>query len=117
MMASQGVAILENRLEYNDAFATFGQHFGNAFQIIDDVLDFVGDSEVLGKNVGDDIAEGKPTLPLIKALEMTTVIRMKNCGLLFRTGEVQDTGEIIEIVKPVALWRIAATKRCKKARR
>ena len=49
MMASQGVAILENRPEYNDAFAKFGQHFGNAFQIIDDILDFVGDSEVLGK--------------------------------------------------------------------
>ena len=99
MMASQGVAILENRPEYNDAFAKFGQHFGNAFQIIDDVLDFVGDSEVLGKNVGDDIAEGKPTLPLIKALEMTTGDTHEKLRIAIQTGEVQDTGEIIEIVK------------------
>ena len=65
MMASQGVAMLHHRPEFDEAFAKFGQHFGNAFQIIDDVLDFSGDSAVLGKNVGDDIAEGKPTLPLI----------------------------------------------------
>lgn len=57
MMANQGVGILHNRPEFDAAFATFGQHFGNAFQIIDDVLDFTGDSAVLGKNVGDDIAE------------------------------------------------------------
>lgn len=99
MMASQGVAILENRPEYNDAFAKFGQHFGNAFQIIDDVLDFVGDSEVLGKNVGDDIAEGKPTLPLIKALEMTTDDTHEKLRIAIQTGEVNNTHEIIEIVK------------------
>lgn len=62
MMASQGVAMLHHRPEFDEAFAKFGQHFGNAFQIIDDVLDFSGDSAVLGKKCGDDIAEGKPTL-------------------------------------------------------
>ena len=99
MMASQGVAILENRPEFNDAFAKFGQHFGNAFQIIDDVLDFVGDSDVLGKNVGDDIAEGKPTLPLIKALELSTGETHEKLRIAIQTGEVKDTSEIIAIVK------------------
>ena len=42
---------------------------GTAFQLIDDVLDYDGDSESLGKNIGDDLAEGKPTLPLIYAIE------------------------------------------------
>lgn len=99
MMASQGVAMLHNRPEFDKAFAIFGQHFGNAFQIIDDVLDFTGDSETLGKNVGDDIAEGKPTLPLIKALAMTSGDTHEKLRIAIQTGEVVDTGEIIDIVK------------------
>ncbi|MFW2177212.1 MULTISPECIES: polyprenyl synthetase family protein [unclassified Moraxella] len=99
MMASQGVAILHSRPEFDEAFGKFGQHFGNAFQIIDDVLDFTGDSAVLGKNVGDDIAEGKPTLPLIKALAMTTGDVHEKLRIAIQTGEVADTAEIIEIVK------------------
>ena len=99
MMASQGVAILHNRSELDEAFAKFGQHFGNAFQIIDDVLAFTGDSETLGKNVGDDIAEGKPTLPLIKALKMTTGKAHDKLRIAIQTGEAKDTNEIIELVK------------------
>lgn len=49
--------------------ASFGLHLGTAFQLIDDVLDYSGSSEDLGKNVGDDLAEGKPTLPLIYAMK------------------------------------------------
>ncbi|ELA08088.1 trans-hexaprenyltranstransferase [Moraxella macacae 0408225] len=102
MLSSQGVAILHNRPEFNDAFAKFGQHFGNAFQIIDDVLDFTGDSDVLGKNVGDDIAEGKPTLPLIKALEFTKTNNPNDYETLriaIQTGEAVDITKIIHIVK------------------
>lgn len=99
MLASQGVAILHHRPEFDEAFAKFGLHFGNAFQMIDDVLDFVGDSAVLGKNVGDDIAEGKPTLPLIKALELTTGDRYETLRLAIQTGEVADVAEIIGIVQ------------------
>ncbi|GMR21628.1 MAG: octaprenyl diphosphate synthase [Gammaproteobacteria bacterium] len=50
------------------AMAEYGMHLGTAFQLVDDVLDYGNDSEVLGKNVGDDLAEGKPTLPLIYAM-------------------------------------------------
>lgn len=99
MLASQGVAILHHRPEFDEPFAKFGLHFGNAFQMIDDVLDFVGDSAVLGKNVGDDIAEGKPTLPLIKALELTTGDRYETLRLAIQTGEVADVAEIIGIVQ------------------
>jgi octaprenyl-diphosphate synthase len=50
------------------ALARYGRHLGIAFQLIDDALDYQGDAGELGKNVGDDLAEGKPTLPLIHAL-------------------------------------------------
>jgi octaprenyl-diphosphate synthase len=51
-----------------DALARYGKHLGIAFQLVDDALDYRGDTAELGKNVGDDLAEGKPTLPLIHAL-------------------------------------------------
>lgn len=50
--------------------ARYGRHLGTAFQLVDDVLDYKSDNEQLGKNLGDDLAEGKPTLPLIYALRM-----------------------------------------------
>lgn len=52
-----------------EAFKEFGMRIGVAFQLIDDVLDYAGDTVALGKNIGDDLAEGKPTLPLIYAME------------------------------------------------
>ena len=52
-----------------EALRCFGKHFGLAYQLIDDWLDYAGDSKLMGKNVGDDLAEGKLTLPLIRALK------------------------------------------------
>lgn len=52
--------------------ADYGMHIGTAFQLIDDVLDYSGDADAIGKNVGDDLAEGKPTLPLIHAMRIGT---------------------------------------------
>jgi len=54
--------------EIEDSLARYGMHLGTAFQLIDDVLDYTGDDAAMGKNAGDDLAEGKPTLPLIRAL-------------------------------------------------
>ena len=51
------------------ALRDYGKHLGIAFQLVDDALDYSAESEQLGKNVGDDLAEGKPTLPLIYAME------------------------------------------------
>ncbi len=51
-----------------DALGRYGMHLGTAFQLIDDVLDYSGDADAIGKNLGDDLAEGKMTLPLIRAL-------------------------------------------------
>jgi len=51
------------------ALNLYGMHLGTAFQLVDDVLDYNADAEQLGKNIGDDLAEGKPTLPLIYAMQ------------------------------------------------
>ena len=52
-----------------DALNLYGMHLGTAFQLVDDVLDYNADADQLGKNIGDDLAEGKPTLPLIYAMK------------------------------------------------
>ncbi len=59
------------------ALADYGMHLGTAFQLIDDVLDYSGDNETIGKNVGDDLAEGKPTLPLLYLLKHGTAEQAK----------------------------------------
>jgi octaprenyl-diphosphate synthase len=58
--------------EQEDAIADYGMHLGTAFQLIDDVLDYSGEQAAIGKNVGDDLAEGKPTLPLIYCIQHGT---------------------------------------------
>ena len=55
-----------------DALARYGMHVGTAFQLVDDVLDYSGNTDAIGKNLGDDLAEGKMTLPLIHALSRGT---------------------------------------------
>lgn len=102
MMATQGAAILQDQPEYMTALADFGQHFGNAFQIIDDVLDYSGDSHVMGKNLGDDLAEGKPTLPTIKALELLKAAAHPDYDLLriaVQTGKCDHPEPLIALVK------------------
>ncbi|MDM7322152.1 MAG: octaprenyl diphosphate synthase [Gammaproteobacteria bacterium] len=78
--ARLGAVLAKAAPEIEAALATYGLHLGNAFQLMDDALDYEADPKKLGKNVGDDLAEGKPTLPLIHALrhadpEQAAVIR------------------------------------------
>lgn len=71
--ASRLGAILGNATaEEEDAMAIYGMHLGTAFQLIDDMLDYSGNNQDTGKNLGDDLAEGKPTLPLIYAMKVGT---------------------------------------------
>jgi len=87
--AMQIGAILGNaETEIKQGLSEYGKHLGTAFQLVDDALDYTANSEELGKNVGDDLAEGKPTLPLIYAMqhgsdEQKTLIRnaIKEGGL------------------------------------
>ncbi|WP_103918347.1 octaprenyl diphosphate synthase [Candidatus Venteria ishoeyi] len=67
--AQLGAVLAKQPPEIEQAMIHYGQHLGTAFQLIDDVLDYSADSQAIGKNIGDDLAEGKPTLPLIYALK------------------------------------------------
>ena len=80
------------------ALRHFGLHFGLAYQLLDDWLDYAGDAQIMGKNVGDDLAEGKLTLPLIHALQQVdareaTIIRR---AITMRSGDCLE--QIVEIV-------------------
>jgi octaprenyl-diphosphate synthase len=67
--ATQLGAVLANQSQQvEDALAAYGRHLGTAFQLVDDLLDYTADSDVMGKQAGDDLAEGKPTLPLLYAM-------------------------------------------------
>jgi octaprenyl-diphosphate synthase len=63
-----GAVLARSAPEMEERLARYGAHVGTAFQLIDDVLDYSGDEAAIGKQLGDDLAEGKPTLPLIHAL-------------------------------------------------
>ena len=67
-----GAVLGDASAECEDALALYGKHLGIAFQIMDDVLDYSGEAAEIGKNLGDDLAEGKMTLPLIRALALGT---------------------------------------------
>ncbi len=79
--ASQiGAILTDSSPEIETALQNYGKYLGTAFQLIDDVMDYTSDGEEMGKNVGDDLAEGKPTLPLLHAMrhgnsEQTAMIR------------------------------------------
>jgi len=71
--ACRGAAMLSERDDSDcDQLAAFGMNLGIAFQMIDDVLDYEGDPELTGKNIGDDLTEGKPTLPLLHVMQHGT---------------------------------------------
>jgi octaprenyl-diphosphate synthase len=69
--ARVGAVLSESSPAVEEALAAYGLHLGIAYQLIDDVLDYHGEAEAIGKNVGDDLAEGKPTLPLIHAMRQS----------------------------------------------
>jgi len=100
--AGQCGAILANAsTEEELALKHFGMHLGTAFQLIDDVLDYAGNSESLGKNIGDDLAEGKPTLPLIYALEHGSEQQAQLIKQVLADEQLQaeELNQVIEIVQ------------------
>src|SRR5690554_357957 len=81
-----------------DALARAGTHLGLAFQLVDDALDYDGNAEELGKNVGDDLAEGKPTLPLIYALQHCSEEEAELLRQCIKDGSNERLTEVIRIV-------------------
>ncbi len=77
----------------------YGKHLGIAFQLVDDALDFEADSEELGKNVGDDLAEGKPTLPLIYAMQHGNEQQRQMIRLAIEQGGLEQIEEITQAIR------------------
>jgi octaprenyl-diphosphate synthase len=85
--------------EQREALRTFGDHLGIAFQLVDDLLDYRGDATTLGKNVGDDLAEGKPTLPLIYTMREGTPEQASLVRQAIQKGGIEDLERIREAVE------------------
>lgn len=77
----------------------FGKHLGLAFQLVDDVLDYDGEPELIGKNLGDDLAEGKMTLPLIRALQQAPATQAEQLRQAVRTGALEQLDEVLAAIE------------------
>jgi len=102
-----------------DACAAYGRSLGTAFQLVDDLLDYEGSTSQLGKNVGDDLREGKPTLPLLIAMERASTPERLLIRHAIEQGEVTRLAEIVDIVRrtgAIEATRDAARAEANKAR-
>ncbi|MFZ4551284.1 MAG: octaprenyl diphosphate synthase [Aquabacterium sp.] len=97
--ARLGALITDASQEVEEACAAYGRALGTAFQLIDDLLDYEGSTEALGKNIGDDLREGKPTLPLLAAMERGTPEQRELIRSAIIHGEVERMPEIVAVVK------------------
>ena len=121
--ATHSAAVLskpdETEKEVLDDLRKFGLHFGVAYQLIDDWLDYAGDSGTMGKNTGDDLAEGKMTLPLILALQNATEREQACLSNAIRNRSASEATRVIEIVNDsgaLELTRKSAMEEIQQAR-
>ncbi|QBM18077.1 octaprenyl diphosphate synthase [Marinobacter sp. JH2] len=94
-----GALLAGANVEQENALKGYGKHLGLAFQLVDDVLDYQGDAEAMGKNVGDDLAEGKTTLPLIYAMKNSSENERQLIRQAIRKGGLDDLPKVLSIVK------------------
>ncbi len=116
--ARLGAVLAEAPTPVEESCAAFGRALGTAFQLVDDLLDYEGNSHQLGKNVGDDLREGKPTMPLLIAMERGSDSERRTIRHAIEHGEVERLGEIIAIVKATGALdatREAAVREANKA--
>ena len=97
--ARLGAILAQQGERTEEACATYGQALGTAFQVIDDVLDYDGDAAEMGKNLGDDLREGKATLPLILAMQRGTHEQAATVRAAIESGSVDRLADIVAIVR------------------
>jgi octaprenyl-diphosphate synthase len=117
--ARLGAVLGEAPPEVEEAAAEFGRSLGTAFQLVDDLLDYDGQTDELGKNVGDDLREGKPTLPLLLAMDRADEGDRALIRAAIEHGEVQRLPQILEIVRrtgALEATRAAAVQQADRAR-
>ena len=117
--ARLGAVLAEADARIEEACASYGRSLGTAFQLIDDLLDYEGSSDSLGKNVGDDLREGKPTLPLLIAMQRGTARERELIRAAIQHGEVERLADVTGIVRRTGALdatRAAAATEADKAR-
>lgn len=97
--ARLGAVLMDAPKDLEEACASYGRTLGTAFQLIDDLLDYEGSTAELGKNIGDDLREGKPTLPLLVAMQRGTAEQRDLIREAIIHGEVERMPQIVDIVK------------------
>lgn len=97
--ARLGAILADCSVDIENACADYGQALGTAFQVIDDVLDYDGNAAEMGKNLGDDLREGKATLPLILAMQHGNAAQRHTVQEAIETGSIEKITEIAKIVR------------------
>ena len=115
--ARVGAILANTSPAMENACAEYGQALGTAFQVIDDVLDYTGETSVMGKNLGDDLREGKTTLPLIAAMQRGTAGQKDIIQKAIETGDVTMLDEVVKIVKATGALDIARKAATQEAQR
>ena len=108
--ARLGAVVNASPPEIEHALATYGMHLGTAFQLIDDVLDYSANSQELGKNVGDDLAEGKPTLPLLYALRTGNPQQQQMLRGAIEKGGLEHIEEVVAAIESTGANAYTARK-------
>jgi octaprenyl-diphosphate synthase len=97
--ARLGAVLAQAAPAVEEACATYGRALGTAFQLVDDLLDYEGATQELGKNIGDDLREGKPTLPLLLAMSRGSESERQLIRHAIEHGEVERLPDIVTIVR------------------
>lgn len=93
-----GAIISEGSTQDEEALSRYGMHIGTAFQLIDDVLDLSGDAAEIGKNLGDDLNEGKPTLPLLYAMRHGSAEESAAIKAAIEQGDIKQLDAVLSAV-------------------
>ncbi len=115
--ARLGAVLAGAGADVEEASAEYGQALGTAFQVIDDVLDYDGDSHEMGKNLGDDLREGKATLPLIAAMERATPRQGELIRHAIENGATRELDAIVAVVRDTGALDVTRAAAAAEARR
>ncbi len=96
--SSLGAMIGQSSEPVQKAMYDYGLHLGNAFQLIDDALDYCSDAQTIGKNIGDDLADGKATLPILHALKHGTPAQQQKIKESLEKGTLEHLPEILDAI-------------------
>ncbi len=94
-----GGVVAETTERQQQALADYGLHLGIAFQLVDDALDYHSSNEAIGKNIGDDLAEGKPTLPLIQAMKKSHPQQRRRLAGIIENGGLDEIDFVLQAIQ------------------